>query len=50
MPAHCKEPLSGKCSKPTGKCDRPHVEKKDLPCPFLAKGGCAKGSACDWGH
>jgi len=31
MPPHCKELLAGKCSKTAGKCDKPHLRKKQLP-------------------
>jgi hypothetical protein len=27
-----------------------HREKRDIECPFLAKGSCAKGPSCDWKH
>ena len=31
-------------------CKNPHLDKKDIKCPYLARGKCSKGNACDWKH
>ena len=45
---YCSQHLKGNCHNAS--CPDPHLPKKDIPCPFLAKGSCTKGFACDWKH
>jgi hypothetical protein len=48
-PVHyCSQHLKGNCH--LASCPDPHLLKKDIPCPFLAKGSCTKGIKCDWKH
>ena len=45
---YCGHFLKGNCQR--ADCPNAHIEKKDIPCAFLRKGSCFKGSKCDWKH
>jgi hypothetical protein len=46
---YCSKYFTGQCSN-SAACGLPHREKEDIECPFLKKGSCFKGGACDWKH
>jgi hypothetical protein len=45
----CFKYIVGECTN-NAICGLEHKEKKDIDCPYLAKGSCFKGSSCDWKH